>query len=145
MYNLPRGIANNNPLNLKISNVPWRNKYIPSKDSTFEQFPTTYDGLHAGATNVINYYRLHGLQTVKTIINQYAPAAENDVAAYVADVCKRLNVGPNDKLNVVDPKTAGQLVTAIIWHENGQCPYHDTEIMTVVDNVLGVKPNTLVA
>lgn len=124
----PRGISNNNPCNIRISSTPWHNKIVPNKDGVFEQFITAEDGLHAGATNVCNYQRFHGLQTIKEIISRYAPAIENETGSYILDVCKRMGVAPTDRVNLLEPKTLTNLVTAIIWHENGQCPYSDSEI-----------------
>lgn len=144
----PRGIKNNNPFNIRISNTPWVHKVIPSTDAAFEQFSTSYDGLHAGITNLLNYFRFHGLNTVRQIITRYAPASENDLNAYVADVCGRNQVGPDDKLDLLNPFILCGLATAIIWHENGQNPYPPTQVMQVVNDVLfstRPKPEPVIA
>ena len=66
---------------------------------------------------LLNYQRLHGLNTVRKIINRFAPPNENDTGAYVNAVSKALNVGPDEAIAVED-RLHG-LVRAIIKHENG--------------------------
>jgi hypothetical protein len=101
MYGFPRGIRNNNPMNLRISDIPWANKITPSLDPDFEQFKSAFDGIHAGALNVCNYQRLHGLSTIKEIISRYAPSTENDTDAYISAICKYLDIGPEDPVDLL--------------------------------------------
>lgn len=136
MYGIPRGILNNNPTNIRKSAIPWHNKIVPSRDADFEQFQTAYDGLHAGALNVCNYYRLHGLQTVQDIIKRLAPSSENDTAAYIRDVAARLSIKPDARINVLDASVLSCLVMSVIYHENGECPYDAAQIAAAVNAVL---------
>lgn len=136
MYGMARGIQNNNPMNLRISSIQWKNKIVPSKDHDFEQFLTAYDGIHAGMKNVCNYYKLHGLQTIKDIISRFAPSAENDTNSYITFVSRKLAVDPSAVIDPLDPSVLEQLGCAIIEFENGTNPYEQSLINQVVKNVL---------
>lgn len=136
MYGMPRGILNNNPLNIRISNNPWKGKIIPSKDKSFEQFDNSIDGIRAGAKLLSNYYRLHGLSTIKEIVTRWAPPTENDTNSYISDVCIHMDVGPDNKINLDDPTGMAELVMAIINHENGEQPYLVSDVMTAVKDAL---------
>ena len=47
MTSLPRGLRNNNPLNIRRSSQPWRGKVANPTDKDFEQFISMEDGLRA--------------------------------------------------------------------------------------------------
>ena len=67
--NLPRGLANKNPLNIKISKINWLNK-VPENDNTdgtFEQFLNMQSGYLATIQN-LDYYIRHGIDTTRKII-----------------------------------------------------------------------------
>ncbi|MDB5448622.1 MAG: hypothetical protein JWQ97_3939 [Phenylobacterium sp.] len=112
---LPAGIRRNNPGNLRR----WGNAPI---EGGFANFATAQDGLTAMAKNLIRYGQ-RGLDTVKAIISTWAPANENDTAAYIRSVSKQLGVGANQALNLGDPATLQKLMHAITLHENGRDPY----------------------
>lgn len=128
MYGMTRGMLNNNPTNIRISSQKFLGEIIPSKDTAFKQFDTAIHGIRAGAIIVGNYYKLHGLSTVTDIISRWAPGNENNTAAYIADVCRLMAVGPDDNLDVLNPEVLVKLITAIIYHENGLQPYSDADI-----------------
>lgn len=131
MYGLPRGMRNNNPFNIRISNNKWMGKITPPQDRDFEQFTTLGDGIHAGLVILRNYYRLHGLSTIKEIINRWAPASENPTSSYVEFVCKRCAVNADDKINVLDPRFLLKLASAIIEDEQGSAEFIPQEQLEV--------------
>lgn len=85
---IPRGLRNNNPFNIKISNSRWYGKLPKSKntDGVFEQFYQLYYGLRAGARLLRNYIVRSGLHTLPQIISRFAPSSENDTNEYIAFV-----------------------------------------------------------
>lgn len=117
--NLPRGIRNNNPGNIRRSAIPWEGK-VEGQDSEFETFATPEHGVRALEKNLTTYQTKHGLTTPREIINRWAPPTENDTGSYVAAVSQALGVNPDDPINVQDPATMQRLRDAIIQHENGQ-------------------------
>ncbi|WP_269715746.1 hypothetical protein [Caulobacter sp. NIBR2454] len=113
----PRGIRNNNPLNLEAS-VPWNG--MAGSDGRFAVFNSMDDGLAAADRNLQTYATKHGLNTVEGVIGRWAPASENDTGAYVQFVSNRLGVDPRAPLDMNDPNVRQTLAMAMAEHENGQ-------------------------
>ena len=124
MTNLPRGIRNNNPLNLRRSSTKWLGKSANPTDPAFEQFATMTLGVRAGILNMLNHIRASNRAlTVPTLaweVSKWAPASENNTAAYIETVCKLSLLRPETILRVDDRDTITRLVRAMIYVENGQ-------------------------
>ena len=131
MVKLTRGERNNNPGNIVKSDIFWRGE-IAGDDSRFESFATPDEGIRALAVILQNYQKKYGLNTVRGIINRYAPPVENDTGAYINAVSSALGVSPDASLNLADPGTLLPLVTAIIKHENGRVLYDQALIASAV-------------
>lgn len=116
----PRGIRNNNPGNIRISSAAWLGK-IQGADSSFETFSHAVYGIRAMARILVNYQAKYDLNTVRQIINRWAPPVENDTGAYVAHVAEVLGVDPDQAIEV--RQVLPQLLPVIIKHENGVQPY----------------------
>ena len=84
---LPRGIRNNNPLNIRKSQNNWLGK-VAGLDKDFETFDTMEHGIRAAFVIVRTYIRKHNCTTVTQLINRWAPATENDTSQYVASVLR---------------------------------------------------------
>lgn len=124
---IPRGIRDNNPGNLKITDIKWQGKVSPSTDPVFEQFTSPEWGIRALAKCILTDCK-EGLNTVHKIIDKYAPSSENNTIAYERSVAEHLKVGVDDVLDADDYETMYALVSAIILHENGSIPYSDSVI-----------------
>lgn len=131
----PRGIRNNNPGNIRKSDVPFAGK-VDGKDGAFESFATPRDGIHALAVNLLSYQKNHGLNTVEDIIGRWAPPSENNTKSYAKRVATELGVKPGDQLNLSNEDTLSKLTQAIIRHENGKQPYPKKLISDVVAEVV---------
>lgn len=131
-----RGERNNNPGNIRKSDVRWKGELPVETDMAFEQFDTADDGIRALAKLLLNYQKIHELDTVSKIINRWAPPSENDTASYILGVAKQLGVDKDDTLDLTSQDTLAQLVKAVIRQENGRCIYSDATIQTVVQGVL---------
>jgi len=132
----PRGIRNKNPGNLEWGS-PWQG-LVPKanrSDNRFCQFIAPAWGIRALATVLITYQDKRRakdgsrIDTVREIIERWAPAFENNSNAYVRHVAKIVCngvtgcTGPDDPtINVHDYDTCRGIVEAIIRHENGQGP-----------------------
>ena len=80
---IPRGIRNNNPLNIRRSKADWQGLSKEVTDKEFCQFENMFYGFHAAFKLLFNYYYKHGLRTVKGIINRWAPSSDgNDCNVY---------------------------------------------------------------
>ncbi len=88
---------------------------------------------------LIAYQVKHGLRTIQQIIERWAPANENDTAAYVRAVSADTGVSADQPLDMHAYADLKPLVEAIIKHENGQQRYTTAQ----VDKALvlaGVEP-----
>ena len=128
---LPRGIRNNNPGNLRISSSPWQGK-IPiaqNTDGAFEQFVNYSYGIRAMTKLLINYIQ-SGRNTISSILYRYAPPSDNnDTAAYVRAVATATGIGPETPLTV-NRSVLQRLVIAMAKHENGRDAITSTQFNT---------------
>lgn len=130
----PRGVANNNPGNLRASGERWQGQ--TGSDGQFVTFDTPEAGIRALARTLLTYQQ-HGINTVEGIVNRWAPPTENDTAAYVRTVAGAIGLEPTTPLDLHDAQTLQQLATAIIHHENGRQPYSESVIRAGVEAALG--------
>lgn len=120
----PRGIRNNNPGNIRHGDK-WRGLADKQTDASFCVFKAPEWGLRALVKILRNYQTKHGLKTVESIINRFAPQIENDTSSYILSVCQVLDVKPRDVIDVFEPGIMINLLKAVIRHENGIQPYSD--------------------
>lgn len=124
-----RGIRNNNPGNIRHG-AQWQGMARIQADNEFVQFIDPIYGIRALNRVLRTYATSYGLNSVRAIINRWAPPNENDTDSYVLAVAQRLGVQPDQDINVQG--YAPQLTRAIIKHENGVQPYSDDQINTGV-------------
>lgn len=115
----PRGIRNNNPGNIRKSQIDWIGE-IDGSDESFETFDTMENGIRALGKLILNYDKKYGLRTIQGIIDRWAPPTENNTDAYVAAVAARVGVSASTELDLRNQHTLSKLVYAIICHENGE-------------------------
>ncbi|MDE2097530.1 MAG: structural protein [Patescibacteria group bacterium] len=137
--NETRGERNNNPGNLEKNNIHWKGLALnETGDTRFCVFETPEDGIRALARTVLNYQRIHQLDTIEDIINRWAPPTENQTEAYVNAVCGDVGIPADHRVDLEDPRTLARIVQAIIKHENGRCVYDVKLIARAVDSALSV-------
>lgn len=119
-----RGIRNNNPGNLVKTSDAWKGKvpHTQNTDSRFEQFIAPEWGIRAMLIDIRGDITKKGQNTIRKLITSYAPAFENDTAAYIAAVSKATGKSADSVLTTNDYLP---LLKAIIKHENGVQPYSD--------------------
>lgn len=124
-----RGVRNNNPGNIDYNKSnQWQGQLgleVGVPKPRFARFDTPENGLRALGKLLQTYQSKHGLKTVKQIISRWAPATENDTAAYVRSVEARTGTAPGAEVNMKDPKVLRGFTEAIVIHENGYNPYSD--------------------
>lgn len=126
----PRGIRNFNPGNIRhAKGVRWQGMAVVQSDVSFIQFNAPRWGIRAIARVLITYQDKRRaadgsrIDSVREIIERWAPATENDTDAYAATVARVLAVDPDfEGLDVYHYDTMRALVLAIIRHENGPGP-----------------------
>lgn len=140
-----RGIRNHNPGNIRRAKDRWQGLAEQQTDPAFFTFSSPVWGIRALARILITYQdkRLAkdgtAIDTVRDVIERWAPATENDVDAYIRSVCKRTGFLERQTLDLQNYDHLCPLVKAIIWHENGQQPYPN-DIIERALALAGVTP-----
>lgn len=116
---IPRGIRNNNPLNIRIGNV-WIGEVSDPTDPDFEQFISMVYGVRAGFILIRRYIRHYHRTTIPQVIAAWAPSNENNTTAYIDRVCKVSGIGNDVQLKFEDEDQMVALVDAMILVECGQ-------------------------
>jgi len=118
-----RGIRNNNPGNIKLSNTAWQGK-VPNDqntDGTFEQFQDMAHGIRAVYRLLITYANKHKLRTVDEIIDRWAPSGENSETA--RDNYKRFVLVEARTHIMQTPADLQKFAAGIMSFENGLNQY----------------------
>ena len=102
-------------------------------DSAFCVFESPVFGIRALAKVLINYKKIHGLNTVRQIVSRYAPPNENQTKAYIQSVAKQLEVYPDTKIDIEERGVLTVFIKAVIRMENGIQPYSDEVIQEGID------------
>ena len=132
--NLPRGIRNNNPGNIRHgANWQGLNKEGRKIDPAFCVFIHPVYGIRALAKVLLNYKRIHNLNTVRQIISRYAPPNENQTKAYIQAVAKQIGVYPDTIIDIEERGVLTVFIKAIIRMENGIQPYSTETIQEGID------------
>ena len=101
---LPRGLRNNNPLNIRRSGDKWQGLKVLQEDKAFFQFSEMKWGWRAAFRLLCHtYYGKYKLRTIRDIITRWAPPKENNTEAYIRRVTDRIGIGPDRELG--DPQT----------------------------------------
>lgn len=116
---IPRGIRNNNPLNIRVGNV-WLGEVKNPTDPHFEQFKSMEYGLRAGFVLLRRYIRHYKRQTIEDIISSWAPSNENNTKTYIDTVVKVSGIPSNRILHYSDKESMCKLVDAMCFVENGK-------------------------
>lgn len=121
---LPKGIRNNNPLNIRRGSK-WKGGLYPQTDPDFEQFQSMQWGIRAGFIILRNYITGNNssrqvYNTPRKIIRRWAPESENKTQAYIDFVCGRMGLMADQVIHFNDRRIMIALVEAMIFYENGR-------------------------
>lgn len=120
----PRGIRNNNPLNIRKGSS-WQGEKHPQTDKSFEQFESMQYGVRAGFIILRKYMSgYNGLtekfNTIEKIIRRWAPPSENNTKAYIEQVSKLTGIPSTLKISFSQRSYMVAIVDAMIRVECGQ-------------------------
>lgn len=116
---MSRGLRNNNPGNIRLSNTTWQGEIKPSKDKEFCQFRSIEWGYRAMFRTLRTYATKYGCDTIRKMINRYAPSNENHTDNYIKVVCNRANMLPDAAVAVDNKDEMCRIVSAMSFVENG--------------------------
>lgn len=110
MAKTPRGIRNNNPLNIRYNP---RNNWVgqTGNDGQFCKFSAPKYGIRAAVRVLKKYAGTDGKTTVFEIINKWAPRADgNNTEKYIEAVCNAMAIKPTDTIDVHQRDTVVRLL-----------------------------------
>lgn len=116
-----RGERNNNPGNIRHGSN-WLGLAKRQPDEDFCTFTDAKYGIRALA-KVLLVYGQKGFDTVRAIVDRWAPPNENNTGAYVSAVAAAMGCDPDTHLDVRDYTQLYPLVCAIVRRENGRNIY----------------------
>lgn len=124
---LPRGIRNNNPLNIRIGNA-WVGEVEHPTDNQFEQFTSMVYGLRAGFIILRRYIERYHINTIEGIISRWAPNNENNTGKYILAVSSLMDMSPSTEICFNDEYIMTFLVAAMVRVECG-CDVNAKDIL----------------
>lgn len=121
---VPRGIRNNNPLNIKKGSK-WNGLKDTQTDPVFCQFKSMQYGVRAAFYLLRKYMSgYNGLtekfNTIEKIVRRWAPESENQTQAYINNVAKFSGIPRGQKLAFSQRSYLVAIVDAMIRVECGQ-------------------------
>ena len=120
-----RGYRNHNPGNLRHGS-DWHGLAKEQPDTDFCSFLSPEFGIRAMARTLRTYNARYALNSIRTIINRWAPPCENKTESYIQSVASYTGFPADVAFPMgIDP-VLPELVKSIIHHELGCQPYsHD--------------------
>lgn len=123
MKTTPRGVRNNNPLNIRyVAANKWQGRVEVKKDKEFEEFKSMYFGYRAAIKLIYNYMTMYNLRTIIAIIYEWAPFNENQTDNYIRIVSQRTGIPPTKSIDFAKPCDMFKLVSAMAFVECGFTP-----------------------
>lgn len=121
---IPRGIRNNNPLNIRKGNN-WQGERHPQKDEAFEEFESIEYGIRAGFKLLKRYMsgyegRKKPLDTIDKIVRRWAPETENATMKYIDYVSAFTGIHKDSKIEFRNRDVMCKVVQGMIMVECGQ-------------------------
>lgn len=117
----PRGIRNNNPLNIRYV---WRNKWVgrrsPKTDKHFEEFEAMKYGWRAGFILMYKYIHVHKCTTLRKLIERWAPRSENNTETYIKTVEYRGCMNADDELDFSNSAQMLNIASEMAFVETGK-------------------------
>lgn len=123
-----RGVRNNNPGNVRLG-TNWNGLAAQQTDGAFCQFISAPWGIRVIVKLLWAYQDYHDLDTIREIINRWAPDSENDTSAYAEYIAKETGIDIDAPLNLhTNTDALRAIVVAIIAYENAGYAYPSSTI-----------------
>ena len=134
-----RAIRNNNPFNLKYTEIKWDGKLPLDKETedTFERFDSNLMGMRAGVINTLTHHIKYGDDTIEKLITRYAPPDENDTENIITFVSKNMGIERNQKIDLKNKEVFYEYAKAVVTMEGFKSDELDSLIYDAIE--LGYK------
>lgn len=117
---MPRGLRNNNPLNIRISTDKFVGEVQPSQDKAFKQFDTMAHGYRAAFRVLRTYINNYKCDTIRKIVSRWAPKNENHTENYIKVVSERSGITADEPILADNREMMIRIVAAMSFVENGR-------------------------
>jgi len=108
-----RSDRNNNPLNIRFTNIEWEGKKTSNKtDNDFEEFESRDYGWRAAYKNIDTKMK-RGSNTLTKLISEWAPPSENNTSGYIQYVSSKTGIDPNAIITQADLPKIGAAMAAV--------------------------------
>lgn len=141
-----RAFRNNNPGNINAG-AKWqglcpRAKMTPEQaaETRFCVFSYPVWGFRALGIILHQYQQAHKLNTIRQIVNRWAPPGENDTGAYVHAVAVQMGIDPDAPLDLSNESELASLAKSISVHECGGWLFTDQDLNQGISMSLGEAP-----
>ena len=128
----PRGLRNNNPLNIRRAQSKWLGEvdsHNGRRDRLFCQFGSLVYGYRAAGKLLQTYQKKYKLYVLSQIIGRWAPPSENNTRYYATVVANQMTKELGEPISVAslldvckDKETLRALLVSMHLVENGQLP-----------------------
>ncbi len=115
---MSRGLRNRNPGNIRLSSTRFKGE-VDSSDKAFKQFRSEAWGYRAIFVILRTYNKKYGINTIRGIIERWAPPIENQTQIYIESVSRRSMLDADTPLDPTQRVAMLPLVAAISYVENG--------------------------
>ena len=114
----PRGIRNNNPLNIRHNSDVFQGEIRPGTDKAFKQFESMAYGYRAAFVTLATYLS-RSWNTIEKIIMRWAPPSENNTENYIKRVSFSSQIPKDKVLTTNEGEDFIKIVMAMTLIENG--------------------------
>lgn len=120
----PRGVRNNNPLNIRKGNT-WKGERPIQNDPVFEEFESIEYGFRAALKLVKNYiegtnFNHRKYETIDAIVRRWAPPIENATENYIRFVADGMQLNRLHRIKWQNRAEVCQLVRQMAFVECGR-------------------------
>lgn len=126
-----RAIRNNNPFNMNYTTIDWDGKLERdvSIEPRFERFESPLMGMRAGIINTLTHHLNYGDDTIEKLITRHAPPTENDTESFINFVSKKMNIKPNEKIDLTKDYMLVKYAKAVTLFEGFDNYYEGTSLI----------------
>lgn len=117
---IPRGIRNNNPLNIRRGKTPWFGEvHFEKDDKSFCQFQTLELGWRAAFYLIRKKMLKYIWGSIKDVVMEWAPPCENHTDKYIEFVSNMTGLSATEKFHYDNIAFMFTLACAMCAYENG--------------------------
>jgi len=106
----------NNPFNIRQYDQGFLGE--SGEDSGFISFEDPMYGVRAADKVLTTYGTKRGINTVRGLINRFAPPSENDTSSYVNYISGQLGIDPDAEVDLSDPEMRARILSPMAMMES---------------------------